>query len=80
MEPIRHITKTKDRLLKDLERVSDIEILEISDFVEFIIKKRHKKPSQKMAPTPQKDPILRLIGIVDVEPFSKVIDCELYAK
>jgi hypothetical protein len=80
METIRNVTKTKDRLLKDLERVSDTEISEISDFVEFIIKKRHKKPSKKMAPTPKNDPVLRLIGIADVEPFSKAIDRELYAE
>jgi len=78
METIRNITKTKDRLLKDLERVSDTEIREISDFVEFIIKKRHKKPFKKMAPAPKNDPVLRLIGIADVEPFSKAIDRELY--
>jgi len=80
METIRNITKTKDRLLKDLERVSDTEISEISDFVEFIIKKRHKKLSKKMAPAPKNDPVLRLIGIADVEPFSKAIDRELYAE
>ncbi len=70
METIRNITKTKDRLLKDLERVSDIEMREISDFVEFIIKKRHKKPFKKMTRTTKNDPIVRLIGIADVEPFS----------
>ena len=79
METIRNFTKTKDRLLKDLERVSDTEIREISDFVEFIIKKRHKKPYKKMTPAPKNDPVLRLIGIADVEPFSKTIDRELYA-
>jgi hypothetical protein len=80
METIRNITKIKDRLLKDLERVSDTEIREISDFVEFIIKKRPKKPLKNMATTPKNDPILRLIGIADVEPFSKTIDRELYAE
>lgn len=80
METVRNLTKTKDRLLKDLERVSDTEISEISDFVEFIIKKRRKKPSKMMAPTPKNDPVLRLIGIADVEPFSKAIDRELYAE
>ena len=80
METIRNITKTRDRLFKDLERVSDTEIREISDFVDFIIKKRHKKQFKKMAPAPKNDPVLRLIGIADVEPFSKAIDRELYAE
>jgi len=80
METILNITKTKDRLLKDLERVSDTEIREISDFVEFIIKKRHKKPFKKITRTSKNDPILRLIGIADVEPFSKAIDRELYGE
>jgi hypothetical protein len=80
METISNLTKTKDRLLKDLERISYTEIHEISDFVEFIIKKRHKKPYKKMTLTPKNDPVLRLIGIADVEPFSKTIDRELYAE
>ena len=80
METIRNITRAKDRLLKDLERVSDTEIREISDFVEFIIKKRQKKPYKKMALAPKNDPVLKLIGVADVEPFSKIIDRELYAE
>ena len=56
METIRNVTKTKYILLKDLERVSDTEISEISDFVEFIIKKRRKKPSKKMARLPRITP------------------------
>jgi len=80
METIRNITKTKDRLFKDLEKVSDTEIREISDFVEFIIKKRHKKPFKKITRPSKNDPILRLIGIADVEPLSKAIDRELYAE
>ena len=80
METISNLTKTKDRLLKDLERISYTEIHEISDFVEFIIKKRHKKPFKEMALAPKNDPVLRLIGIADVEPFSKAIDRELYAE
>jgi len=79
METVRNITKTKDKLLKDLERISNTEIREISDFVEFIIKKRNKKPLKKMNLVPKSDPILGLIGIADVEPFSKAIDRELYA-
>ena len=79
METIRNTTKTKDRLLRALQRVSDTEMREISDFVQFIIKKRHKKPFKKIAPSPKKDPVLRLIGIASVEPFSKGIDRELYA-
>ncbi len=80
METTRNITNTKDRLLKDLARVSDTEMREISDFVEFIIKKRHKKPFKKMTLSPNNDPILRRIGIADVDPFSKAIDRELYAE
>jgi hypothetical protein len=80
METIYNITKSKERLLKDLEKVSNTEIYEISNFVEFIIKKRHKKPLNKMTSSPRNDPVLKLIGIADVEPFSKEINRELYAE
>jgi hypothetical protein len=80
METIRSLTRSKNRLLKNLEKVSDTEISEISDFIEFMIKRRHKKPYKKMTLAPKNDPVLRLIGIANVAPFSKTIDRELYAE
>jgi hypothetical protein len=80
METIHDVMKTKGRLLKDLERVSDTDIREISNFVEFLMKKRQKKRHKKTTLAPKNDPVLKLIGVADVEPFSTIIDRELYAE
>jgi hypothetical protein len=71
----------KQRLLKDLEIISDSDIQKIVDFTEFLISRRSikKKSSARSIPSPQgKDPILKLFGIADVEPFAHKIDKELY--
>lgn len=42
------------------------------------LKKRLKRISIKAELDPKKDPIFKLMGIADAEPFSKEIDQELY--
>ena len=73
-------TALKKRLLESLERVSETDMQEILDFVEFILTRRYKKKriSMKAELDPTKDPVLKLMGIADAEPFSKEIDRELY--
>lgn len=78
MEMMHNFTRSKEMLLKNLDRVSEKEIQEISDFVEFVLKKRSKKQSKRITLVPKKDPVLRLIGIADTEPFSGMIDEEIY--
>ena len=78
METMQGIAKSRERLLKNLNRVSEVEIQEISDFVEFVLKKRLKNRTKKITLNPREDPIFKLIGIVDVESFSGTIDQELY--
>ena len=72
----------KKRLLESLERVSENDMQEIFDFVEFILNRRYKTKEIPMKPEldPTKDPVLKLMGIADAEPFSKEIDRELYGQ
>jgi cobalamin biosynthesis protein CbiD len=78
METMQGFGKSKERLLKNLNRVSEAEIQEISDFAEFVLKKRLKNKTKRITLNPREDPIFKLIGIADVECFSGTIDQELY--
>jgi len=75
-------TELKGRLLKRLQRATQSDIEVILDFSKFIISRRRRKknhlPQSRF--NPKNDPIFKLIGIADVEPFSKTIDRELYGK
>ena len=70
----------RERLMENLERLSEDDIQEILDFVEFLLTKRNKEKItfQKTVIEPEKDPILKLMGLADVEPFAHRIDQELY--
>ena len=80
METIDNSRNLKKRLFDSLERVPERDIQEISDFVEFILSRRHKRKPTKTNLSPQKDPILKIMGRANVKPFSKDIDIELYEK
>jgi hypothetical protein len=70
----------KERLIKELEKLPQERLQEVLDFVEYILTKEGKRSALKSPDEldPRKDPILKLIGIADVEPFSHKIDEELY--
>ncbi len=82
MSSIANTVALKERLLKHVERLSEADIREVLDFVEFLQTKRHKVEPipEKAHLDPESDPILKLIGIADVEPFADRIDEELYGK
>ena len=73
---------SKKRLFETLERVPKKNIPEVLDFVEFLLNRQLKKKamSRKAHLDPKKDPVLRLMGIADVEPFAKRIDQDLYGE
>ncbi len=73
---------SKKRLLETLERVPKKNIPEVLDFVEFLLNRPLKRRliSRKAHLNPKKDPVLKLIGVADVEPFAKRIDQELYGQ
>ena len=76
------IISDKKRLMENLERLPASDIQEVLDFVEFILIKRYQKkknlPQKRL--DLKKDPILKLMGIADVEPFANKIDQELYGQ
>jgi hypothetical protein len=80
METTKHTTKLRKRLFDRLGRVPESDIRQVSDFVEFILDKRRRKQSQRAIPSPDKDPLLKMMGKASVVPFSKDIDRELYAE
>ena len=61
---------------------------EAIDFIDYLLSKSRSEgpskrrkvavPSENLDPT--KDPLLKLIGIADVEPFADRIDDELYGR
>lgn len=70
----------KERLIEELEKLSEDRLREILDFVGYLRAKESRESSARVSEEldPHQDPILELIGTVDVEPFSHNIDKELY--
>jgi hypothetical protein len=78
MRTVEDTVKLKKRVIENLEKVSKNDIQQISDFVEFIRRRKQRGFSNKTRMLPKRDPILKLMGIASVEPFSGHIDQELY--
>ena len=69
----------KDRLVKNLGKLSKSDVQNVLNFSEYLVFKGSRKELlNKVALDPKKDPILEIIGIGDVEPFANKIDQELY--
>jgi hypothetical protein len=69
----------KDLVVENLGKLSKSEIQNVLKFSEFLLFEGHKKESVHIGSLdPEMDPILRIIGIADVEPFASEIDQELY--
>ena len=80
MKTVENTLTLKKTVIEKLEKVSENDIQEISDFVEFITRRRYKGLAKKTRILPKRDPILKLMGIGSVEPFSEQIDQELYGR
>jgi hypothetical protein len=78
MKTVENTLRLKKRVIEKLEKVSENDIQEISDFVEFITRRRYNGLAKKTRILSKRDPILKLMGIASVEPFSEQIDQELY--
>ncbi|MBU3967279.1 MAG: DUF2281 domain-containing protein [Euryarchaeota archaeon] len=74
-------TNVLDReiFLVALEKLPDENIKELLDFTEFLLLKEQSKKS-KLLIDPNKDPILKLIGLANEEPFADKIDDDLYSE
>jgi len=67
----------KEKLLQELDELSEHRLQEVLNFAEGV---KRKEMENRAALDPQADPILRLIGIAEVEPFAHTIDHELYGE
>ena len=70
----------KKQLVRVLDKLPESALQEIFDFAEFIFTKRYKRRKLVQKRMPAKDPILRLIGMADVEPFADTVEHELYGQ
>lgn len=68
----------RKQLVQVLDKLPESAVQEIMDFAEFIFAKRCKRKKFIQKKMPAKDPILKLIGIADVEPFADTVEQELY--
>lgn len=69
----------KNRVVKNLGKLSKSDVQNVLSFSEYLLFKGSRKELvNKVVLDPQKDPILEIIGIGDVEPFASKIDQELY--
>jgi hypothetical protein len=66
----------KKRVLKEIEKLPEDYLKEVRNYIDTVLET--KRRSRKLKPDPDKDPILKLIGIADIEPFGHKIDSELY--
>ncbi|MCD6141276.1 DUF2281 domain-containing protein [Candidatus Bipolaricaulota bacterium] len=72
----------KERLIEEIGKLPKDRLREVFDFVEYL-RTREENGAATKSPEdldPQQDPILELVGIADVEPFSQNIDEELYGE
>lgn len=72
----------KQQLFKKLDQLSEDRIREVVDFVGYLLSKQEEMvaPKSDNDLEPNRDPLLKLIGIADVEPFAHNIDEELYGR
>ena len=69
----------RQALLVEVEKLPEDRLREVLDFVRFLIfKSTYQVPKMEKTPDPQQNPLLKLIGSIDVEPFADNIDQELY--
>jgi len=80
MNASRNTMSLKKQLLDDLEKLDRPDVQEILDFAEFILSRRYKrqKSFRDKDLVSERDPLLKLIGLADIQPFADRIDAELY--
>jgi hypothetical protein len=72
---------TKKELFQEIEQLSGPYLEELQNFIQYLKFKQTVATSiDRMVLSPENDPILRLIGLVDVTPFSENLDDILYSE
>lgn len=68
----------RERLMAHLQRLPEDRLREVLDFTEYLLVKEGQEKEPQGELDPSQDPILELVGLADVPPFSHIIDSELY--
>jgi len=80
MKNVLHKRQVLEDVVKEaLGRLSEEKLVEVFDFVGYLLA-REKREEQEAELDPKKDPILKYIGGVSVEPFAHKIDEILYGE
>ena len=79
---MRHDQVSRERVLKEIEKLSEDKLQEVLDFIEYLLNKEQKvqavEPEEDLDPA--KDPLLRFIGGVSHGSLAKDLDKELYGE
>ena len=71
----------EDVVKEAVEHLSEDKLAEVFDFVGYLLaKEKREEREEETELDPQKDPILKYIGGVSVEPFAHKIDEILYGE
>ena len=71
----------RQALFVEVEKLPEDWLREVLDFVRYLIfKSTYQIQKMEKPPDPQQNPLLKLIGSLDVEPFADNIDEELYGE
>jgi len=70
----------KKQLVRKIDQLPEECLRQVADFIGYLLTKKQCETflAGDKALDPKQDPILDLIGIADMEPFSQKIDEELY--
>jgi len=80
MKNALHKRQVLEEVVKEaLERLSEDKLVEVFDFVGYLLaREKREEQAEELELDPKKDPILKYIGGVSVEPFAHKIDEILY--
>ncbi len=71
----------EDVVKEALGRLSEDKLVEVFDFVGYLLaREKREEKAEELELDPKKDPILKYIGGVSVEPFAHKIDEILYGE
>jgi chaperonin cofactor prefoldin len=82
MKNALHKRQVLEEVVKEaLGRLSEDKLVEVFDFVGYLLaREKREEKAEELELDPKKDPILKYIGGVSVEPFAHKIDEILYGE
>jgi hypothetical protein len=78
---MEHIQTTKQKLVFEIEQLSNPYLMELQNFIQYLKFKQSSTTAtshDRHVLRPEEDPLLHSFGLIDVPPFSETIDETLY--